>query len=156
MGEESAKRVLFYVEELISKQSIGLFMSTVREGGNVFILQLGSNTHGTFSLISELAKGKCKGFIVIPEGKKGSGWRGFGKMVAEEEPRLCTSGIGNKGKGKVLDFQYSKKSIFSSDLCDSCGGKPWNEKAQIGGEGGHDFSNVSEVGPAVFKPNGST
>ena len=54
-----------------------------------------------------------------------SGWRGFGKTVAvvvavaEEEPRLCTSGIGNRGIEKILDFQISKNSIFSDDLRDS-------------------------------------
>lgn len=50
-----------------------------------------------------------------------SGWRGFGKAVAvaEEEPRLCTGGIRNKGIEKILDFQNSKNSIFSSDLHDS-------------------------------------
>ena len=29
-------------------------------------------------MISELLRGRRKGFIVVPEGKLGSGWRGFG------------------------------------------------------------------------------
>ena len=32
----------------------------------------------SFLLISKLTHGHCKGFIVVPEGKTGSGWRGFG------------------------------------------------------------------------------
>ena len=44
----------------------------------IFILQLGSNEHGSFLMISELLHGRQKGFIVVPEGKLGSGWRGFG------------------------------------------------------------------------------
>ena len=48
MGKESANRFLFHLEELISKRSPGLFARTIREGDLVFILQLGSNAHGSF------------------------------------------------------------------------------------------------------------
>ena len=73
MGKESAKRILFHIEELATKQQTGQFARTVREGDRTFILQLGSNAHGTFLLFSELVKGRWRGSIVIPEGKLGSG-----------------------------------------------------------------------------------
>ena len=44
----------------------------------VFILQLGYNAHGYFLMISEFLRGRRIGFIVVPEGKLGCGWRGFG------------------------------------------------------------------------------
>ena len=78
MGKGSARRLLFNVEELISGQFCGQFAKSFREDDKYFILQLGSNTYGSFLLISELIHGRRKGSIVVPEGKLGSGWRGFG------------------------------------------------------------------------------
>nr|POF25713.1 hypothetical protein CFP56_35471 [Quercus suber] len=78
MGKERAKRILFHVEELATKQQTGQFASTVREGDRTFILQLGFNAHGTFLLFFELDKGRWRGSIVILEGNLGSGWRRFG------------------------------------------------------------------------------
>ena len=77
MEKERANRFLFDLEELISKQSPGHYARTIREGDIVFILQLGSNAHGTFLMVSELLHGRWKGNtvgnIVIPEGRLGSG-----------------------------------------------------------------------------------
>ena len=78
LGKESAKRLLFNVEELASKQSPVQFSRTCREGNKIFIIQWGSNAHGNFLLISELIHGQCKGSIVIAEGKLGRGWGRFG------------------------------------------------------------------------------
>ena len=73
IGKECAKRILFHVEELLSKPNPGQFARTVREGNSVLNLQLGSNAHGSFLLVPELDKGRRRGFIVIPEGKLRSG-----------------------------------------------------------------------------------
>ena len=54
MGQESANRFLFHLEELIYKQSPGHYARMIRKGDIVFILQLGSNAHGTFLMVSEL------------------------------------------------------------------------------------------------------
>lgn len=72
------KRLLMHVEEMLSNQSPCSFVRTFREGDKVFILQLGSIAHGTFLLITELMNGRCRGSIVVPEGKLGCGWGGFG------------------------------------------------------------------------------
>jgi len=77
MAKESAKRLLAIVEDLMSNVIPGDFARTFRDGDKVFILQLGSNAHGSFFMTSELVHGKRKGFIVVPAGKLGSGWRGF-------------------------------------------------------------------------------
>ena len=69
---------MFHLEELISKQSPGHYARTIRKGDTVFILQLGSNAHGTFLMVSELLHGQRKGNIVIAEGRLCSGWRSFG------------------------------------------------------------------------------
>ena len=78
MGKGSAKRLLLNVDELISGKSRGQLAKSFREGDKCFILQLGSNTYSAFLLISKLINGRRKGSLVVPEGKSGSGWRGFG------------------------------------------------------------------------------
>ena len=77
LGKESAKRLFSIMGNFIYSESPGHFACTVREGETVFILQSGSNAHGSFLMISELLHGRRKGFFVIPEGRMGNGWRGF-------------------------------------------------------------------------------
>ena len=88
LGKKSAKRLLAIVEDLMSNVTPGNFACTFRDGDKVFILQMGSNTYGSFLMISELVHGRQKGFIVVSERKLGSGWRGFGfhlwKAIAPE------------------------------------------------------------------------
>ena len=78
MGKESAKRLLAIAEDLMSNTTPGNFAQTFKDGEEVFILQLGSNAHGSFLMISELIHGRWKGFLTMPKGKSGSGWQGFG------------------------------------------------------------------------------
>ena len=151
MGKESAKRILFHIEELISKQKLGQFARTVREGDRVLILQLVSNAHGTFLLFSELDNGHRRGSIVISEGKSGSGWRGFGMHLRKtilliiqatgakqaratfkpvrvmEKFRQNLGGFGDKGKEISLGFQNLKSQI-------SWGGNSGTNKVHVGAD----------------------
>nr|POE67467.1 hypothetical protein CFP56_27397 [Quercus suber] len=151
MSKECAKRILFHVEELLSKPNQGQFARTVREGNSVLILQLGSNAHGSFLLVSELDKGRRRVSIVIPEGKLWSGWRSFGVQLRKtihplfqnngvkhrsatfrpvrmmEKVRQISGGFGNKGKEAALDFQNLKS-------CISWGGIFETDKHQVGVE----------------------
>ena len=77
MGKECAKRMLSIMEKFILSEHPEHFARTVREGESVFIIQSGSNAHGYYLMISELLHGRRKGFLVIPEGRMGHGWRGF-------------------------------------------------------------------------------
>ena len=62
----------------MSNVPLGNFARTFKDGDKVFIMQLGSNAYGNFFfMISELVHGCWKGFILVPEGKLGSGSRGF-------------------------------------------------------------------------------
>ena len=137
LGKGNAKRLLFNVEELVLKHSPTQFSRTFREGDKIFIIQLGSNVHCMFLLISELIQGWLKGSIVISEGKLGRGWRGFGlhlrktleaSLLQLGHPknqkgdlkqlalvmvvgRPNNYGIVNKGMEKILEFQISKVKI---------------------------------------------
>ena len=77
IGKECAKRMLSIMEKFILSELHDHFARTVREGETVFIIQSGSNAHGYYLMISELLHSRQKGFLVIPEGRMGHGWRGF-------------------------------------------------------------------------------
>ena len=81
MSKEGAKRLLSLLEDFISSKPPGHFARTVRDGETVFILQLGFNAHGYFLMLLEFLRGRRKGFIVVPEGNLGCGWRGFGSHL---------------------------------------------------------------------------
>ena len=81
MSKEGAKRLLSLLEDFISFKPPGHFAWTVRDGKTVFILQLGFNAHGYFLMLLEFLRGRRKGFIVVPEGNLGCGWRGFGSHL---------------------------------------------------------------------------
>ena len=111
MGKESAKRLLAIVEDLMSNVTTGNFARTFRDGDKVFILQLGSNAHSSFFMISELVHGRRKGFIVVPEGKLGSGCRGFGlhlrnaiapDTLISKQPQYDLKPIVEKSKSLLL------------------------------------------------------
>lgn len=123
------------------KHSPTQFSRTFREGDKIFIIQLGSNVQCIFLLIFELILGQLKGSIVIPEGKLGRGWRGFGLHLRKtleasllrlghprnqkgdhKQPALVMAegrqnnyGTVNKGKEKILEFQISKVKNFNGN-----------------------------------------
>ena len=66
MGRESAKCLLAIVEDLMSTKTPSNFARTFRDNEKVFILQLGSNSHGSFLMILELIHGRQKGLLVVP------------------------------------------------------------------------------------------
>ena len=66
------KGFCFTLRSFCLKPNPGQLARTIRECNSVLILQLGSNAHGSFLLVSELDKVHRKGSIVIPKGKLGS------------------------------------------------------------------------------------
>ena len=91
MGKGSAKRLLFNVEELISRQSRGQFAKSFREGDKLFILQLGSNTYDSFLLISKLIHGRRTGSIASKQATTGIPKRDASKT-------FCVDGGGEREK----------------------------------------------------------
>ena len=63
---------------MVSKNPVGTFVRTVREGDIVFIVQRFSNVKGRFILVQEIHRGGQLGSIIIPEGRNESGWCGLG------------------------------------------------------------------------------
>ena len=73
MGKESAKCLLAIMEDLMYNKTLGSFARTFRDDEKVLILQLGSNSHCSFLMISKLIHGRWKLFLVVPKGKSVSG-----------------------------------------------------------------------------------
>ena len=161
MGKESANRFLFHLEELISKRSPGLYARTIKEGDLVFILQLGSNAHGTFLMVFELLHGRQKGSIVIPEGRLGSGWHSFDLNLRNilKPPSLTSQGLfpriqsapkadaaavvgrphnhgraANKGKEKIPGFQNLNFSTPRNPYLDHGSSFSGIDTAQLGAD----------------------
>ena len=115
MGKECAKRILSIMEQFILSEHHDHFARTVREGETVFILQSGSNAHGYYLMISELLHGRRKGFLVIPEGRMGYGWRGFmwhlKKVLVSGIPASNRSPLYIPGAKVRADISYAALTI---------------------------------------------
>ena len=95
------------------------FARTIRDGNKVFILQMGLNAHGSFLMISELLHGRRTGLIIVPEGKLGSGWRGFGFHLRKA---IAPDSLGTKPPSQSALFpsmpKFRNHKSFLSALVD--------------------------------------
>ncbi|KAK7834781.1 putative serine/threonine protein phosphatase 2a regulatory subunit b''gamma [Quercus suber] len=132
-------RIVWPEEGLVDLDSWGTRL-TIREGDIVFILQLGSNDHGTFLMVSELLHGRRKGNIVISEGRLGSGWRGFGLNLRKTlKPTSLSS------HGSLHRIQSALKADAAVVV-----GKPHNHSSakNIGKEKITVFQNLNPSNPS--------
>lgn len=65
------------MEENITREGEQSFICTLRENDNGFVVQRSGNDFGRFVELMFYGSGGCKGHVVILEGQKQSGWRGF-------------------------------------------------------------------------------
>ena len=129
MGKECAKRMLSIMEKFILSELPEHFARTIREGETMFIIQLGSNAHGYYLMISELLHGRRKGFLVIPEGRMGHGWRGF-----MWHPKKVFGDSGIKQVSVIPTGGWIESQHF---LRCSGGARPseWAQRSQVGSRG---------------------
>ncbi|KAL0009596.1 hypothetical protein SO802_011098 [Lithocarpus litseifolius] len=162
MGKECAKRLLTMLEDLNYSEPPVHFARTVRDGEIVFILQLGFNAHGSFLMISELLHGRRKGFIVVPEGKLGSGRRGFGSYLRKA---LALGSLAINLPLKLLPAsKYKASKSFAAAVVQGQRPKTHRQEAaerrQNDGSGGHkgkhlmlDSRNSHLANPGLGKDN---
>ena len=81
VGLAGAKWVGRCVEENIAREKEQAFVRTRGENGKTYVSRRCSNNHGRYIEITESGRGGRRGRVVIPEGRKLSGWRGFGKEL---------------------------------------------------------------------------
>ena len=80
-GLAGAKWIGQCVEENIVRERDQAFVRTCSENGKTYVSRRCSNDHGRYIEITECGRGGSRGRVVIPEGRKQNGWRGFGKEL---------------------------------------------------------------------------
>uniref|UniRef100_A0A2N9FIH8 Reverse transcriptase zinc-binding domain-containing protein n=1 Tax=Fagus sylvatica TaxID=28930 RepID=A0A2N9FIH8_FAGSY len=127
------------VEENIVREKDQAFVRTHGENRKTYVSQRCSNDHGRYLDIAECGRGGSRGRVVIPEGRKQSGWRGFGK-----ELQLLLSPDHNNGHGPQ---QESRQNRSVGDGVE----KPWYNGDLVSGEKGlYTYAGVG--GTAEFIP----
>ena len=80
-GREGAIWLGRCVEENITRESEQAFIRTRGEHNRTYIIRRYSNHHGRYVEVTECGRGESRGRIIIPEGSKQNGWRGFVKEL---------------------------------------------------------------------------
>uniref|UniRef100_A0A2N9HE33 Uncharacterized protein n=1 Tax=Fagus sylvatica TaxID=28930 RepID=A0A2N9HE33_FAGSY len=107
LGLAGAQWIGQCVEENIVREKDQAFIRTRGENGKTYVSRRCSNDHGRYLEFTECGRGGSRGRVVIPEGRKQSGWRGFGK-----ELQLLLSPDDKNGKGLQ---QVPRQSRSGSD-----------------------------------------
>ncbi len=81
MGLAGAKWLGKFVKENIVREKEQAFVRMRGENGKTFVSRRCSNSYGRYLEVVECGRGGSRGRVAIPEGKKQSGWRGFGKEL---------------------------------------------------------------------------
>ena len=69
------------VEENITREREQAFIRTWGEHNKTYVIQRYSNNHGRYVEVTKCGRGGSRGRIIIPEGQKQNGWRGFVKEL---------------------------------------------------------------------------
>ncbi|XP_041012186.1 uncharacterized protein LOC121255758 isoform X1 [Juglans microcarpa x Juglans regia] len=113
----------FTVKECAASLVSPNFLRTQRKGNSVLMVQRGCNHNGSFFSLSEFGHDKRRSMLVVPEGRKGEGWRKFGDTI--KELTLSSSVWSGRNRGACV--------LWSSQA-----GKPKGHK----GDGGAPSSMV--------------
>ncbi|KAF5460791.1 hypothetical protein F2P56_020633 [Juglans regia] len=106
------------VKECAASLGSAEFLRTRRKGNMVLMVRRGSNYYGSFIVLSEFGHDKRRGMIVVPEGRKGEGWRYFGDTVNELSPPF--SSTVSQGRNRTLSaFQEGSLKLARQEGGDS-------------------------------------
>jgi hypothetical protein len=115
MSKEAARWLGRCVEENVVREGEKSFVRTLREHDKTFVCRQYSNKYGRYIEVLECGRGGSREWIVIPEGYKLNGWKGFSMelnlllkplplnhQVPTQKPHLLTSGERTSEKGVVV------------------------------------------------------
>ena len=77
MSEEGACWLGRCVEENVVREGEQVFVRTLREHDKTFVIRCYSNKYGRYIKVLECGRGGSRERIVILEGQKLNGWKGF-------------------------------------------------------------------------------
>lgn len=75
VGKLNILRLLSVVEKLVKGEVTTWFFKSPRDGNKVFSAQQCANQSGRYLAVTEYGSGGQRRFLVIPEERKGRGWR---------------------------------------------------------------------------------
>jgi hypothetical protein len=136
LGLAGAKWIGQCVEENIVREKDQAFIRTRAENGKTYVSRRCSNDHGRYLEFTECGRGGSRGRVVIPEGRKQSGWRGFGKelqllFVPDDGNGFQQATRQNRGVG-----DWVEKPRYTGDLV-------------TGNKGKHTYAEVVGIRKAV-------
>ena len=115
MSKEGARWLGRCVEENVVREGEKAFVRTLREHDKTFVCRRYSNKYGRYIEVLECGRGGSREQIVIPEGYKLNGWKGFSMelnlllkppplnhQVLPQKPHLLTGGERTFQKGVVV------------------------------------------------------
>ena len=77
MGKEGALWLGWCIKENIEREQEQAFVKTKCENNKTYIIRRYGNNYGRYIEVTECGRGGSRGRMVILEGQKKSGWRGF-------------------------------------------------------------------------------
>ena len=85
------------VEEHVTREGEPSFLRTYRENDQGYVISRNGNNYGRFVELLAYGKGGLQGRLVIPEGQKQSGWRGFvSELRCALEPNKTVNLVASK------------------------------------------------------------
>jgi hypothetical protein len=118
MSRDGARWLGRCVEENVVREGEKAFVRTLREHDKTFVSRRYSNKYGRYIEVLECGRGGSREWLVIPEGHKLNGWKGFSMelnlllkplppnnpnhQVPTQKPHLLTAGEPTTGKGVVV------------------------------------------------------
>jgi hypothetical protein len=107
------------VEEHVTREGEPSFLRTYREKDQGYVISRNGNNYGRFVELLSYGKGGLQGRLVIPEGQKQSGWRGFvSELRCALEPctieNLVASKLITRNTQQEKETNLSNKAIVGS------------------------------------------
>jgi hypothetical protein len=96
------------VEEHVTREGEPSFLRTYRENDQGYVISRNGNNYGRFVELLAYGKGGLQGQLVIPEGQKQSGWRGF---VSELRCALEPNKTVNLVASKPINMNTQEKEL---------------------------------------------
>lgn len=125
--------------------SVGLleFYKSRRNGSQVLLAQCCHNKYGRFLTLSEYGREVRCGFIAVPEGSKGEGWRWFANKLREVVSMYFASSLKNRASQRSTPCAHDvlgsngtsvevlMRSSLSSEA-NGCSVGRWEDRGMVG------------------------
>ena len=108
-GTEGAIWLGRVVEENITREGEQAFVRTRGEHNKTYVIRRYGNNYGRYVEVSECGRGGGRGRIIIPEGQKQNGWRGFVKeLKILLSPEQCQSTEHGEAQSRTVERVESR------------------------------------------------